>query len=174
MPSARGFGAADRDRRGIAGYQFLARRPRAGVRRDARKGFGSVRSRLGNLYTYDGELLRAVAVHGDARLVEWLGQIGPFRPAPGQPIARMLEGDPSLRITDLTEDEAYHSYPMFRAFVDMGGLRSSLGYRLAQGREAISVCYIFIARKSGRSPTSKSRCWRTSRRRRSSRWRTRG
>ena len=35
---ARGVGAADRDRRGIAGHQFLARRPRAGVRRDARKG----------------------------------------------------------------------------------------------------------------------------------------
>ena len=35
---ARGLGAADRDRRGIAGHQFLARRPRPGVRRDARKG----------------------------------------------------------------------------------------------------------------------------------------
>ncbi len=32
------LGAADRDRRGIAGHQFLARRPRAGVRRDAGKG----------------------------------------------------------------------------------------------------------------------------------------
>ena len=34
---ARGAGAADRDRRGIAGHQFLARRSRASVRRDARK-----------------------------------------------------------------------------------------------------------------------------------------
>src|SRR3954470_21892123 len=81
---------------------------------------------FGNLYTYDGELLRAVAVHGDARLVEWLDQLGPFRPTPGQPIARLLDGEPFLRITDLTEDEFYYSNPMFRAFVDMGGLRSSL------------------------------------------------
>ena len=31
-------GAADRDGRGVAGHQFLSRRPRTGVRRDARKG----------------------------------------------------------------------------------------------------------------------------------------
>ncbi len=35
---ARGVGAADRDRRGLAGHQFLARRPRAGVRRDTGEG----------------------------------------------------------------------------------------------------------------------------------------
>ena len=40
---ARGVGAADRDRRGIAGHQFLARRPRAGVRRDPGKGARAVR-----------------------------------------------------------------------------------------------------------------------------------
>ena len=35
---ARGLGAADRDRRGLAGHQFLARRPCAGVRRDSGEG----------------------------------------------------------------------------------------------------------------------------------------
>ena len=40
---ARGTGAADRDRRGLAGHQFLARRPRAGVRRDAGKGDAALR-----------------------------------------------------------------------------------------------------------------------------------
>src|SRR5215469_9602716 len=34
----RGAGAADRDRRGVAGHQLLARRSRPGIRRDARKG----------------------------------------------------------------------------------------------------------------------------------------
>ena len=43
---ARGAGAADRDRRGIAGHQFLARRPRAGVRRYARQGYDALRSGL--------------------------------------------------------------------------------------------------------------------------------
>ena len=40
---ARGAGAADRDRRSVAGHQFLARRPRAGVRRDAGEGDAAVR-----------------------------------------------------------------------------------------------------------------------------------
>ena len=35
---ARGAGAADRDRRGVAGHQFLARRSQPGVRCDAGKG----------------------------------------------------------------------------------------------------------------------------------------
>ena len=42
---ARGPGAADRDRRGVAGHQFLARRPRAGVRRDAGEGDAALRGR---------------------------------------------------------------------------------------------------------------------------------
>ncbi len=42
---ARGVGAADRDRRGIAGHQFLARRPRPGVRRDIGEGACSLRGR---------------------------------------------------------------------------------------------------------------------------------
>ena len=45
----RGLGPADRDRRGVAGHQFVARRPRPGVRRDARKGDAAVRSRFWHL-----------------------------------------------------------------------------------------------------------------------------
>ena len=41
--TARGAGAADRDRRGVAGHQCLARRSCAGVRRDAGKGDAAVR-----------------------------------------------------------------------------------------------------------------------------------
>ena len=63
---ARGAGAADRDRRGVAGHQFLARRPRAGVRRDARKGAcGCASAELGHLDVCDGEtVFRAVATRG--------------------------------------------------------------------------------------------------------------
>jgi GAF domain-containing protein len=44
----------------------------------------------GNLYTYDGGMFHTVAVHGDPRLVEWLHQLGSFRPIPSVPIARLL------------------------------------------------------------------------------------
>ena len=45
---ARGLGAADRDRRGLAGHQLLARRTRAGVRRDARQSDTPLRSGVRN------------------------------------------------------------------------------------------------------------------------------
>ena len=65
----RGAGAASRDRRGLAGHQFLARRPRAGVRRDPRKGARAcARRRTAVRYsTYDGEAFAPVAAHGLAR-----------------------------------------------------------------------------------------------------------
>jgi GAF domain-containing protein len=80
----------------------------------------------GNLYTYDGEFFCTVAVHGDERLMEWLNQIGPFRPTPGQPIAHLLDGGPFLHIADATKEETYRSAPIFREFIDKGGIRSSL------------------------------------------------
>ena len=59
---ARGAGAADRDRRGLAGHQFLARRPCAGVRRDARKGDAACAGpHSAVLSTYDGEQFRVAA-----------------------------------------------------------------------------------------------------------------
>ena len=45
--TARGAGAADRDRRGVTGHQFVARRSCAGLRRDARKGAHALRRRHG-------------------------------------------------------------------------------------------------------------------------------
>ena len=65
---ARGLGAADRDRRGIAGHQLLARRPRAGVRRDAGKGACACASVARHFGAYDGEHFRAVATWGGASL----------------------------------------------------------------------------------------------------------
>ena len=52
--------------------------------------------------------------------------------------------------------------------------RTVLGVPLREGRDAARDDSSSIARRSARSPTSRSRCCRTSRRRRSSRWRTRG
>ena len=61
---ARGIGAADRDRRGIAGHQFLTWRSRAGVRCDARKGNASVRGRLRHAVDNRGGPLPARRVSG--------------------------------------------------------------------------------------------------------------
>ena len=63
--TARGVGAADRDRRSVAGDQRLARRSGAGVRCDAGKGACVCASRASAACElYDGERFRAVAVRG--------------------------------------------------------------------------------------------------------------
>ena len=71
---ARGLGAADRDRRGIAGHQLLARRPRAGVRRDAGKGDAACASAaFGILRPTTASVSSAVATHGvPEQFAEWL------------------------------------------------------------------------------------------------------
>ena len=97
----------------------------------------------GNLYTYDGGMVRTVAAHGDPRLVEWLHQLGSFRPTPGVPIARLLDGEPFLCIADLTEEEAYKSDPGFRRFVDMGGLHSSLIVALRKDEKPVGVLHLY-------------------------------
>ena len=77
---ARGAGAADRDRRGVAGHQLLARRSRAGVRRDAGKGDASVRGRVRqHLWTYDGEHFRCRRDARRARGVRRIAAAGPTR-----------------------------------------------------------------------------------------------
>ena len=85
---ARGAGAADRDRRGLAGHQFLARRPRAGVRCDVGKGASALcEAAYGVLLTYDGEHVstsRAQCIAHRSRV--WCGEPA-FRPSPGSPSA---------------------------------------------------------------------------------------
>src|SRR5438552_561487 len=62
----------------------------------------------GNLFTYDGEFLHTVAAHGDTRLVELLRQVGAFQP--GSHIARLLNDEPFLGITDATKEDRYRRY----------------------------------------------------------------
>jgi adenylate cyclase len=59
------------------------------------------------------------------------------------PIARLLDGAPFLSIADLTEEDAYHSYPHFREFIDMGGLRSSLIVALRKDEQLVGVLILY-------------------------------
>ena len=98
---ARGLGAADRDRRGVAGHQFLARRPRPGVRCDPRKGAYLCERGLGGLLTSMASVSRGcLAVPGTrARLMSREPMIGPPK-SPGyrcaaaktRPISDLAEG----------------------------------------------------------------------------------
>ena len=61
----------------LSGHQCLARRSRAGVRRDGRGAVRLCEADEGAVRTFDGELLHFVEVHGDPRVIEKLRQPGP-------------------------------------------------------------------------------------------------
>ena len=97
----------------------------------------------GNLYTFDGDALHTVAARGDARLVEWLRNLGGFRPTPDQPIGRLLAGEPFVHGADATEEKAYSSRPMFREFVDLGSIRSSLAVAMRKDHNVLGVITLY-------------------------------
>ncbi len=99
---------------------------------------------FGVLQTYDGESLHTEAGHGIPTAYAEFLR-QPVRPAPGNTALRLVRGEPVVHIADLREDEGTRQRdPARLAVIELG------------------------------SATSRSRCCRTSRRRRSSRWKTRG
>ena len=109
------------------------------------------------------------------RLTRSVGRGSRPSPARIRCSARIVQGERVVHIDDIADATATGSgEPARRALVGSRRARTlSRGARCAR----TSVCSALsrsIARRCGRSPTSRSRCCRTSRRRRSSRWRMRG
>ena len=122
---------------------------------------------------YDGEHFRAVAVRGVPQaLRELLRQ--PAHPAPDHPAWRPIARRRALSSTSPTVGRRWYDDPTARRLVELGGVPHRAVRAAAQGRRLARRISSPTARRCGRSPTSRSRCCRTSRRRRSSRWRTRG
>ena len=162
---ARGAGAADRDRRGVAGHQFLARRPRAGVRCDAGKGDAALRRGVRHLWTVRWRAFprrRAPRRAAGAIAERWRAAAAPG-PAIGTVVAATASAASISRMPrrELSPSATIRSTRL----VDLGGARTVLACRCARTARC-SAASSSIARKSGRSPTSRSRCCRTSPRRR--------
>ena len=124
---------------------------------------------FGSLWTLDGDRFRPAAHHGlPPRYAEYLAYEVPAA-GPGTGRARLLAGEPFAHIADLADEEPYRTgEPHRRALVDVGGARTALLVPLRRDA-TVSGCIMIYP-----SPTSRSRCWRTSPRRPSSRWRTLG
>jgi GAF domain len=77
--------------RGAADNQLIARRPRAGIRRDARKGLGIVRSRFqGRFGPTIGELFHVAAVRGAPPAFEEFLTRAPHAVGPDNAHGRLL------------------------------------------------------------------------------------
>ena len=169
---ARGLGAADRDRRGVAGHQFLARRPRAGVRCDAGKGDAAVR---GGIWTARRIYEQAFSHRGDAGMpARILSNIGATtrRLWARAPNRRAFAGERIIHVTDMMAEESIRRLTQLVARWSISAESAALDVPLRG--TSVSVSSTSTARRSGRFPTSRSPCCRISRRRRSSRSRTHG
>ena len=123
---------------------------------------------LGSLGIFDGETWRAVAQRGYGEpLASILRQ--PARGSDNPLLQELIDGAPLVHVADLAQldhpDSASRTSQPASAPCWCVALRKD---------DALLGTFPSPDERSGRSPTSRSRCCRTSRRRRSSRWRTRG
>jgi GAF domain-containing protein len=126
----------------------------------------------GALLTYDGELFHPAAGYGaSARVAAMLGE--GIRPGPHNSFGQLLHGEPLVHIHDMAElAERSPDDPLRRTLVEVGGIRTQLMVPLRKGTGLLGV---ITANRTEVQPFSdRSRCWRTSPRRRSSQWRMRG
>ncbi len=89
---------------------------------------------FGSFRTYDGERFHC---RRDARragaLPNWLRQRGPIRRPGWLALERIVDGERIVHIADLSADDDYRDDPRGRAMVDLGGVRTLLWCRAAQG-----------------------------------------
>ena len=128
----------------------------------------------GNLLRYDGQLFsQAAAVHPDGQLAKRMLSMNPFPPTSGGPLEQIVNGEEVNTVGNIEESAAYRFRAEFREMVDRSGFRSGLNVALRKGGTLLGVISVF-RKRLGPSPISRSRSCRTSPRKRSSQWRTRG
>ena len=153
----------------------LARRPRAGVRRDARKGACACAARRSARCT--PMMASPGKVAATAGVPEAFAEYRRRNPPPYGPGTigdRILSGEPLVHSRRSESDGAVSNRRSKPPRNGRSRRRKNITRCPAAQRQRRAGMLQIYRQDVGRSPTSKSRCCRTSRRRRSSRWRTRG
>jgi signal transduction histidine kinase/HPt (histidine-containing phosphotransfer) domain-containing protein/ActR/RegA family two-component response regulator/prephenate dehydratase len=109
---------------------------------------------FGNLRIWDGEEFHVGAVLGEPSFSEWARQRGSFRPAlDNSPLARIVDGERVLHLTDARNDEGYKTSSGFREMVDASGIRSAV--TVALRKEDALLGTITVYRREVRPFTDK-------------------
>ena len=94
----------------------------------------------GALGTFDGECFHFVAGRGHPEYDAWVRQRGPVRPAPQSTIARIIDGEDAVQITDIANDEVYRAGALGRrGLVEIGGFQTLLTVALRKDGALLGV-----------------------------------
>ncbi len=109
---------------------------------------------FGHLLTYDGEMMRATAIHGASPEHAELLWSMPYRPEPGSAMYKLVQGEAYLHEADITDTEAYRSgVGARRILADMAGARTALWMPLR--KEGVLLGIFTIYRQEVRPFTDK-------------------
>ena len=97
----------------------------------------------GHLFTYDGECFHPAAVANQPRRIEWARQVGPVRPSPTAPLARISRGERIVHVVDVREEEVYRTVPRFRAQAGLIGSRTALWVALRKEDKVLGVFTVY-------------------------------
>ena len=97
----------------------------------------------GHVWTFDGELMHAVAVRGDAQFVKWLRDHNPVPPIPGSAAERIVRGERFVHVSDRRQEPAYFEDQTFREIVDTSGIRTSLSVALRKGETLLGMINVY-------------------------------
>ena len=99
-------------------------------------------AKFGVLWTYDGERLHAIALHGVPQAFTEFVQ-KPMQPVPSGAFMKLIGGEAVHQIVDLANSELYGSSPLRRAFVELGGAQTMLWIALRKDDVLLGALAIY-------------------------------
>src|SRR6516162_8538673 len=101
-------------------------------------------AKFGNVYLWDGEVLRLVATHNTPLAFAETRKRAPFRPNPGHPFSRMVVTKQVFHVPDVAALPAYQEGdPQLVEAVELGGIRTSLGVPMLKENSLIGALLVY-------------------------------
>jgi two-component system, NtrC family, sensor kinase len=98
---------------------------------------------FGHSWRFEGEVAYPMASRGEPRFTEWLARQGPVRVMPGMASYRLMQGERIVQFVDPTQTPEYETHPEFRAFIDAGGIRTTLAVALRKDDEVLGAIVVY-------------------------------
>jgi adenylate cyclase len=99
---------------------------------------------FGNVYLWDGNLLRLVAAHNTPPAFAESRKSAPFRPKPSHPFSRIAVTKQVFHVPDVADLPAYRERdPQIVEAVELGGIRTCLGVPMLKENKLIGALLVY-------------------------------